>query len=56
MMSRWHVHADGYANEVSDIPGVLITAVWDEQPERGRLWAENRDAAFEPDYLKLLAV
>lgn len=55
MMSRWHVHADGYANEVSDIPGVLITAVWDEQPERGRQWAESRDAAFEPDYRKLLA-
>jgi 1,5-anhydro-D-fructose reductase (1,5-anhydro-D-mannitol-forming) len=55
MVSKWHVHANGYANEISDIPGVLITAVWDEQSERGREWAEALDAEFEPDYAKLLA-
>jgi 1,5-anhydro-D-fructose reductase (1,5-anhydro-D-mannitol-forming) len=55
MLSRWHVHAGGYANEVSDVPGVLVTAVWDEQPDRGREWAGQLGVAFEPDYEKLLA-
>lgn len=55
MISKWHVHAAGYANEVSDIPGVVITCVWDEQPERGREWAGQLGAEFEPDYGKLLS-
>ena len=55
MVSKWHVHADGYAREVSAVPGVKITAVWDEQPQRGQDWADCLEAAFEPDYDKLLA-
>lgn len=55
LLSKWHVHAEGYANMAADVPGVLVTAVWDEQPERGRDWAEKLDARFEPDYAALLA-
>jgi 1,5-anhydro-D-fructose reductase (1,5-anhydro-D-mannitol-forming) len=55
MLSKWHVHAAGYAREVSAIPGVQIVAVWDEQPQRGAEWAKELDTEFEPDYHKLLA-
>lgn len=55
MASKWHVHAEGYAREVAEVPGVKITAVWDEQPQRGQDWADCLDAAFEPDFAWLLA-
>lgn len=49
MLSGWHVHAKGYANELKAIPNVAITAVWDEEPERGKQWAAELDAPFEGD-------
>ncbi len=55
MLSRWHVHASGYASELKSIPGVAITAVWDEEEEKGRQWAKELGVDFEPDLKKLLA-
>lgn len=49
MLSGWHVHAKGYANELRQMPDARITAVWDELPERGKEWAQELDAPFEPD-------
>ena len=55
MLSKWHVHAEGYARELVETGKVKITAVWDEKPERGEEWAGRLGADFEPDLDKLLA-
>ena len=55
MMSKWHVHAEQYARELSGHPNVKITVVWDEDPARGQAWAKELGAEFEPDYKKVLA-
>lgn len=54
MLSKWHVHADGYAKQVREY-GAQITVVWDEIPARGRDWARALGTDFEPDLAKLLA-
>lgn len=47
MLSGWHVHARGYAQELGTIPNVKITAVWDEEPTRGKKWAAELGVPFE---------
>jgi 1,5-anhydro-D-fructose reductase (1,5-anhydro-D-mannitol-forming) len=54
MLSGWHVHAKGYANELKAMSEVQITAVWDEIPERGTAWAAELGADFEQDLDVLL--
>lgn len=49
MLSGWHVHAKGYANRVRSYEDAEVTAVWDEEPERGRAWAEELGVPFEAD-------
>lgn len=55
MLSKWHVHADGYAKRLQAMPGVTIRHVWDEQPDRGIQWARDLGALFEPHLPTLLA-
>ncbi len=55
MLSKWHVHAEGYAKELAALPNVKITVVWDEDAARGQAWAQELGAEFEPDYRKVLA-
>jgi len=55
MLSRWHVHAEGYAQELESRNDVKITVVWDEEPDKGKAFADQFNAAFEPDLDKLLA-
>src|SRR5690606_21017746 len=55
MLSFWHVHAPGYAREVQDNPNARITVVWDEDPARGREWAEKLGVPFEPDLKKAVS-
>ncbi len=55
MISSWHVHARGYANDFKAIPGCSITAVWDENPDAGRAWAEELGCPFVADYEEILA-
>ncbi|HHY81374.1 MAG TPA: Gfo/Idh/MocA family oxidoreductase [Clostridiales bacterium] len=55
MLSKWHVHAGGYANFLKSLDNVKITAVWDEEPERGRKWAEELQADFEENLNCLLS-
>ncbi|MCL2499202.1 MAG: Gfo/Idh/MocA family oxidoreductase [Defluviitaleaceae bacterium] len=52
MLSKWHVHADGYAKFIAEQPDAKITCVWDEDPARGEAWAKELGAAFEPDLQK----
>jgi predicted dehydrogenase len=54
MLSKWHVHAGGYAKFLQSLGNVKITAVWDEEPERGRKWAEELGTDFEGDLDTLL--
>jgi predicted dehydrogenase len=46
LLSFWHVHAADYAQESADHSETEIVAVWDEQPERGRLAAAERSLPF----------
>jgi len=55
LISKWHVHANGYAKELKNDPRVQITSVWDEDPERGAAWAQELDASFIADYDEFLA-
>ncbi len=48
MLSGWHAHAKGYANQLSKMPDVKITAVWDEEPERGEAWAKQLKTEWVP--------
>lgn len=49
LLSKWHVHAEGYGQQFAKIPGVKITVVWDEDPVRGKEWADSIGCDFEPD-------
>jgi 1,5-anhydro-D-fructose reductase (1,5-anhydro-D-mannitol-forming) len=55
ILSFWHVHAQDYASEAEAHPGTEITAVWDEDPERGSKEAGRRGIPFEGDLDELLA-
>ena len=55
MLSKWHVHAAGYAKELQKSGKVAIKAVWDDNVERGSAWAKELGADFEYDLNKLLA-
>ena len=55
MVSRWHVHADQYAKEIGETPGVKIAAVWDDDISRGEQWASALGCDFYEDYDALLA-
>ncbi len=46
MLSFWHVHGKDYAREADEHPDTEITAVWDEDPIRGRAEAEQRGVPF----------
>lgn len=54
LLSRWHVHADDYAKEAEENRNINIHTVWDEDPVRGRAWADELSVAFEPDLDKVL--
>lgn len=49
MLSGWHAHAKGYAKAVQGMDDADITLVWDEDPERGKAWAEELGVPFEPN-------
>ncbi|MDR2571530.1 MAG: Gfo/Idh/MocA family oxidoreductase, partial [Oscillospiraceae bacterium] len=54
MLSKWHVHAEDYANQLISTGKVEIVAVWDEIPERGKAWADELKAEFEPSLQSVL--
>lgn len=55
MLSRWHVHANEYANSISQHDNAGLTAIWDEEPARGRKWADELELPFVADLGDLLA-
>lgn len=56
IISTWHVHTDGYAKELVDSGKAQITALWEEDAEKGKAWAEQHGAVYEPDYDKFLTL
>ncbi|MGM0124604.1 hypothetical protein IGI37_001982 [Enterococcus sp. AZ194] len=56
MLSRWHVHADDYAQQVQANPDMEIVAVWDEVQTRGLDWAKELEVPFYENLDKLLQV
>ena len=54
LLSRWHVHANDYALQAAKNEHILIKAVWDEDTERGRKWAEELGVPFHDDLNKIL--
>src|SRR5215212_8144313 len=55
VLSFWHVHAKDYALETKEHPGTEITAVWDEDRERGQVEATERGVPFHDDLEGLLS-
>jgi 1,5-anhydro-D-fructose reductase (1,5-anhydro-D-mannitol-forming) len=55
VLSFWHVHAKDYALETKEHPGTEITAVWDEDRERGQVEASERGVPFHDDLEGLLS-
>ena len=55
MLSRWHVHADQYAQEIEQNANAEVAAVWDEDAGRGAAWAQKLEVPFQPDLDALLA-
>lgn len=54
IISYWHVHADGYTQEIIKNTSSKVTAIWDEDPARGKEYAEKFGVTFYEDYEKLL--
>jgi 1,5-anhydro-D-fructose reductase (1,5-anhydro-D-mannitol-forming) len=46
MLSGWHVHAKGYANSVNTSGIATVSAIWDEDPNRGKAWADELNVPF----------
>ena len=54
MLSKWHVHAEGYAKDVNSSGRAKVTCVWDDDAVRGGAWAKELGVDFEPDLDKTL--
>jgi hypothetical protein len=55
MLSKWHVHAAGYASQIQKAEDAAITCVWDDDAARGLAWAKELSVDFDPDLDQLLA-
>lgn len=45
MLGKWHVHAEGYADELNRIPDCQVKKVWDPDRARAENWAEKLKCA-----------
>lgn len=54
LVSRWHVHANEYADAVKRYENAEIAAVWDENAERGKKWAQELGCRYFGDYGMML--
>ena len=55
MISKWHVHAAGYAKFIQGCEDACVSCVWDEDAARGQAWAKELNVPFVADYDELLA-
>ncbi|WP_406945614.1 Gfo/Idh/MocA family protein [Halobacillus sp. SY10] len=55
LLSKWHVHAVDYAREASENPNISISKVWDEDVERGQVWAKELEVPFDDQLERVLS-
>jgi UDP-N-acetylglucosamine 3-dehydrogenase len=55
LLSTAHLHAESYAAVLGRLPQTTLTAVWDDQAERGRAFAQRHQVPFAADLDQLLA-
>lgn len=55
IMSFAHLHAEAYIHNLRAVPGVEMIGLADDNPERGRHFADMFEARFFPSYQALLA-
>lgn len=55
ILGVWHVHTDDYVRQARQGNLAAIAAVWDEEPEAGRKWADENGVEFIADLDTLLA-
>jgi len=55
LLSKWHVHAVDYAAQAQENPNIIVSSVWDEDPVRGKEWAEELEIPFVQDLTTLLS-
>ncbi len=55
MLSKWHVHAAGYARDLIATGKAEIKAIWDEDSQRGKVWADELKVDFVSNIDALLA-
>ncbi len=55
MLSKWHVHAEGYANDVLNTGKAKITVIWDDNETRGKEWADKLGCDFSSNIDEVLA-
>lgn len=55
-LSFGHVHARGYADQIQAHPKAEVVAIWDEEPERGRQEAAERNIPFYESLDEVLAL
>lgn len=46
MIGKWHVHAEGYANDFNTQPDSKVVCVWADDRARGSAWAEKLQVPF----------
>jgi predicted dehydrogenase len=54
IISYWHVHAEGYTKEILEKTDSKVTAIWDEDVERGLKYAKQFNVKFYENYDELL--
>ncbi|MCM3339750.1 Gfo/Idh/MocA family oxidoreductase [Paenibacillus sp. MER TA 81-3] len=54
-LSYWHVHAWDYTKQAEEHPETIISAVWDENPERGKQAADKLGVPFYASLDDILA-
>ncbi len=47
LLSKWHVHAEDYAEQAERNTELSIKMVWDEDIDRGKTWASQLNVPFE---------
>ena len=55
MLSKWHVHAEGYANEVNRSGKAQVAAVWDEDKNaapNGPAGSESTSLSVSTNFLQ----
>ncbi len=55
MISKWHVHAQEYAEALQKAPGCRVAAVWSEEDAEGRSWAETLGCRHASNLDEILA-